>query len=146
MAQQVKDPVLLQLWHRLQLWCGFKPRNFNMPQVWPKHHHHNHHHHHFIFFPTFFGQLGWCSSGQRTAPLAPQTAKWQVEGPTSSAAYCSSQSHWVTTQEISLGLLPLKAPRLSWHEIAGELPAHRCWGQKTKVSILNYNFFAQSSL
>lgn len=24
-AQWVKEPVLLQLWHRLQLWCGIIP-------------------------------------------------------------------------------------------------------------------------
>ena len=38
MAQQVKDPGLLQLWHRSQLWLGFDPwlRNFHMPQIGQK--------------------------------------------------------------------------------------------------------------
>ena len=33
----LKDPVLLQLWQRSQLQCGFDPwpRNFHMPQVQP---------------------------------------------------------------------------------------------------------------
>ena len=33
----LKDPVLPQLWHRLQLQIGFDPwpGNFHMPQVWP---------------------------------------------------------------------------------------------------------------
>ena len=37
-AQWVKGLVLLQLWDRLLLWLGFSPwpRNFHMPQVWPK--------------------------------------------------------------------------------------------------------------
>ena len=37
-VQQVKDPVLLQLWCRLQLWLGSNPwpRNFSMPRVWLK--------------------------------------------------------------------------------------------------------------
>ena len=35
MVQRVKDLVLLQLWHRLQLWRGFDPwpGNFHVPQV-----------------------------------------------------------------------------------------------------------------
>ena len=38
MVQWVKDPVLLQLWDRLQLCLGFDPwpENFHMPRVWPK--------------------------------------------------------------------------------------------------------------
>ena len=38
MAQWVKDPVLSLLWLRLLLWRRFDPwpRNFDMPQVWPK--------------------------------------------------------------------------------------------------------------
>ena len=34
----VKDPALLQLWHRSQLWFRFDPwpRNFHMPQLWQK--------------------------------------------------------------------------------------------------------------
>ena len=34
----VKDSVLLQLWYRLQLQCGFNPRtrNFSMPKVQQK--------------------------------------------------------------------------------------------------------------
>ena len=38
MVQWIKDLALLQLWHRLQLWCGFDPWpwNFHMPQVQPK--------------------------------------------------------------------------------------------------------------
>ena len=37
-AQQFKDPALLQLWHRSQLWLGFDPwpRNFHMPWAWSK--------------------------------------------------------------------------------------------------------------
>ena len=37
MAQRVKDPALLQLWHGSQLWLRFTfwPRNFHMPQVRP---------------------------------------------------------------------------------------------------------------
>ena len=37
-AQWVKDPVLLQLWCRLQLWWGFDPWPgiFHMLQVWSK--------------------------------------------------------------------------------------------------------------
>lgn len=37
-AQRVKDPALLQLWHRSQLQLGFHtwPRNFHMPCMWPK--------------------------------------------------------------------------------------------------------------
>ena len=34
LAQQVKDLVLLQLWHRLKLWLGFVPQpgnHFHMP-------------------------------------------------------------------------------------------------------------------
>ena len=36
--QWVKDPALLQLWHRLQMWLGFCPwpRNFHLPWVQPK--------------------------------------------------------------------------------------------------------------
>ena len=35
-AQWVKDPALLQLWHRSQLWLGFNPwpGNLHMSQVW----------------------------------------------------------------------------------------------------------------
>ena len=38
MAQRVKEPVLPQLWHRLQLWHRSNPwpENFDMPWVWPK--------------------------------------------------------------------------------------------------------------
>ena len=38
LAQWVKDPVLLQLWHRLQMWLGFRswPRNFHMLWVQPR--------------------------------------------------------------------------------------------------------------
>ena len=34
----LKDLALPQLWHRLQLWLGFKPwsGNFHIPQVWPQ--------------------------------------------------------------------------------------------------------------
>ena len=37
-VQLVKDPTLLQLWHRLQLQLGFNPwpRNFHMSRVQPK--------------------------------------------------------------------------------------------------------------
>ena len=37
-AQWVKDPVLLQLWCRSQMWLGLDPwpRNFHMPWAWPK--------------------------------------------------------------------------------------------------------------
>ena len=37
-AQRVKEPVLLQLWYRSQLWLGFSPwpRNFHMPPVQTK--------------------------------------------------------------------------------------------------------------
>ena len=37
MAQWVKDPVLPQLWHRLQLWLEFDPwpGNFHMLQMQP---------------------------------------------------------------------------------------------------------------
>ena len=37
-AQWVKDLVLPQLWHRLQLQHGFDswPGNFHMPWAWPK--------------------------------------------------------------------------------------------------------------
>jgi len=36
LAQWVKDPALLQLWRKLQLWLRFDPRleNFHMPQGW----------------------------------------------------------------------------------------------------------------
>lgn len=36
--QWVKDPALLQLWHRLHLQCRFNlwPENFHVPWVWPK--------------------------------------------------------------------------------------------------------------
>ena len=36
--QWVKDLALLQLWHRLRLWCGSDPwpGNFHMLQEWPK--------------------------------------------------------------------------------------------------------------
>lgn len=35
MAQQVKDPALVQPWHRSQLQLAFNPwpKNFHMPQV-----------------------------------------------------------------------------------------------------------------
>ena len=35
MVQQVKDPVLSQLWYRSLLWCGFDPwlGNLHMPWV-----------------------------------------------------------------------------------------------------------------
>ena len=38
LEQRVKDPVLLQLWCRLQLHLGFSPwpRNVYMQQVWQK--------------------------------------------------------------------------------------------------------------
>ena len=37
-VQQVKDMVLLELWHRLQLRCKFNPwpSNFHMPWTWTK--------------------------------------------------------------------------------------------------------------
>ena len=37
-AQWVKEPALLQLLHRSQLWLGFDPYpwNFHLPGVWPK--------------------------------------------------------------------------------------------------------------
>lgn len=37
-AQWIKDLVLLQLWHRLQLQLGFNPQpgNFHVPQVQPR--------------------------------------------------------------------------------------------------------------
>ena len=37
-VQWVKNPALLHLWNRLQLWFGFatQPGNFHMPQVQPK--------------------------------------------------------------------------------------------------------------
>ena len=37
-AQGVKDPALLQLWHRSKLWLGFEPwpGSFHMPWVWVK--------------------------------------------------------------------------------------------------------------
>ena len=38
MAQWVKCPALPQLWHRSQVWLGFKPWPPNFPKlwVWPK--------------------------------------------------------------------------------------------------------------
>ena len=38
LAQRVKDPVLLKLWRRSQLWLGLDPwpGNFRMPWVHPK--------------------------------------------------------------------------------------------------------------
>lgn len=35
---RIKDPALLQLWPRSQLWLEFDPwpKNFYMPQVWLK--------------------------------------------------------------------------------------------------------------
>ena len=38
MVQWVKEPALMQLWHRLQLQLRFDPwpRNFHMLWVWPK--------------------------------------------------------------------------------------------------------------
>ena len=38
LASLVKDPALLQLWHRPQLWLGFDPwpGNFHTLQVWSK--------------------------------------------------------------------------------------------------------------
>ena len=38
MAQKVKDLVLSLQWLRSLLCCGFSPwpRNFHMPQAWPK--------------------------------------------------------------------------------------------------------------
>ena len=38
LVQWVKDPELLQLWYRSQLWLGFHPwpRNFHMSWVWLK--------------------------------------------------------------------------------------------------------------
>ena len=47
-------------------------------------------------------------------------------GPAYSTACCRGQSPWVTTVEISLRPLLLKAPLLSWHDTAGESPAHGC--------------------
>ena len=37
-TQWVKDPALLQLWHRAWLWLGFDhwPENFHMTRVWAK--------------------------------------------------------------------------------------------------------------
>ena len=37
-AWWIKDPVLLQLWYRLQMWLRFHPwpGNFHMPCLWPK--------------------------------------------------------------------------------------------------------------
>ena len=33
MAQQVKDPALPQLWHRLQLWHRFNPLTWELPHA-----------------------------------------------------------------------------------------------------------------
>ena len=38
MPQRIKDPALSLLWHRFDPW----PRNFLMPQVWPKKNHTKH--------------------------------------------------------------------------------------------------------
>ena len=37
-GQWVKDPALLQMWHRSPLWFVFDPwpGNFHVPQLWPK--------------------------------------------------------------------------------------------------------------
>ena len=39
-AQWVKDPELLQPWHKSHLWLRFNPlpRNFCMPRIWPNTH------------------------------------------------------------------------------------------------------------